>query len=147
MSYWSWDASLSVGINLIDEQHRRIVDYINELDLAHIENDKERISKVLIGLADYTSTHFDFEEDLMERSGYPLSDTHKKVHRSFVAQIDSYVEQHENGKDITRRLMSDLKIWLTNHIKNDDKDYSPYVRKEMTKHQGWISRTVHRLFK
>ena len=146
MSYWSWDPSLSVGIDVIDGQHKRIVGYINELDEAHRENDREKVSKVLGGLLDYTLTHFTFEEDLMERSGYPLSDSHKKVHQSFVAHINKFVEQHESGKDITRKLMSELQIWLTNHIKNDDNDYSPIVKKMLNKNNGWIRKTIGRLF-
>ncbi len=99
-----------------------------------------------MGLVDYTMTHFAFEEDLMERSGYPLSESHKKVHSSFTANINKLVKQHESGKDITRRLLSTLQIWLTNHIKNDDKDYSSDVKKMQNKNKGWIKRTVGRLF-
>ncbi len=147
MSYWSWDSSLSLGIKVIDGQHRRIMDYINELHVAYLEKDRERVSEVLMGLVDYTLTHFTFEEGLMDRSGYPLSDSHKKVHKSFIARINKYVEQHENGEDITKRLMSELRIWLTSHIKNDDKDYVPVVQKMLNKNEGWIRRTVGRLFK
>ena len=146
MSYWSWDSSLSVGIEVIDGQHRRIVEYINELSAAHLDKDREKVSEVLIELIDYTLTHFTFGEGLMERSGYPLSDSHKKVHNSFVAHINKFVEQHESGKDITRRLMSALQIWLTHHIKNDDKDYSHLVKKMLNKNKGWIERTLGGLF-
>ncbi len=147
MSYWSWDSSLSVGIEVIDEQHRRIVDYMNDLDTAHFEKNREKVSEVLLGLVDYTETHFVFEEDLMDKSGYPLSDTHKEVHKTFIAHINEFVEQHESGKDITRKLMSELQIWLTNHINYDDKDFAPYVKKSLSKNQGWISRTVGKLFR
>lgn len=147
MSYWSWDPSLSVGIDVIDAQHRRIVDYINDLYAAHLEEDKDKISEVLAGLVDYTMTHFTFEEDLMERSGYPFAESHKKVHNSFVVQINKFVEQHESGKDITRKLLSTLQVWLTNHIKRDDEDYSASVKKMLNKNKGWISRTVGRLFR
>ncbi|MCF6355944.1 MAG: bacteriohemerythrin [Candidatus Polarisedimenticolaceae bacterium] len=146
MNYWSWNSSLSVGIDVIDGQHRRIVDYINELNVAHLENDRDKVLEVLTGLVDYTLTHFIFEEELMEKAGYPLSDAHKKVHKTFVAHINKFVEQHNSGKDITRRLMSMLQVWLTNHIKNDDKDYVPLVKKSLNKKKGWISRIVGRLF-
>jgi hemerythrin len=147
MSYWSWDSSLSVGIEIIDRQHQRIVDYINDLHSAHLEKDQDKVSKVLAGLRDYTLTHFTFEEDLMESAGYPLSETHKMVHNSFVAQLDKFVEQHENGKDVTRKLMSMLQVWLTNHIKNDDKDYSSIVKEMLSQHEGWFKRTANKLFR
>lgn len=39
--YWKWDASLSVGLDVIDNQHRRIVEYINELNAAIHDHDRE----------------------------------------------------------------------------------------------------------
>ncbi|NEX21853.1 bacteriohemerythrin [Thiorhodococcus mannitoliphagus] len=144
MSYWSWDSSLSVGVEVIDGQHRRILDYINELDVARSSNDREKVSEVLMGLVDYTRTHFAFEEDMMKQAGYPLSVSHKRVHDAFVAHIDNYAVQHESGKDVTRKLMSELQIWLTNHIQNDDRDYAPYASKILNK--SWLTRTLGKFF-
>jgi len=147
MSYWSWDDSLSVGIDVIDEQHRRIVDYINELDAAHLNKDRDKVTQVLMALVDYTISHFAFEENLMTESGYPLSEAHKKVHESFTAHINNYKEQHENGQDITRQLMSELQIWLTNHIKKEDKHYAPYADKILNRKTGWLRNALGRFFK
>ncbi len=144
MSYWSWNSSLSVGIDIIDAQHRRIVDYINELDVARRVKDPSKVTQVLMGLVDYTRTHFAFEEELMNQAGYPLSESHKKVHDAFVSHVTRYVEEHDSGKDVSRKLMSELQIWLTNHIKNDDKDYAPYADRMMNR--GWIKRTLSRFF-
>lgn len=144
MSYWFWDASLSVGIDVIDGQHRRIVDYINELDVARTNDDQEKITQVLEGLVDYTRTHFAFEEDMMQQAGYPLSASHKRVHDTFVTHIERYVAQHESGKDVSRKLMSELQIWLTNHIRNDDRDYAPYASKILNK--SWLKRTLGKFF-
>ena len=136
MAFWEWDPSLSVGIDVIDNQHRRIIDYINELEAARMSNDREKVSDVLMGLVDYTRTHFVYEEELMRQAGYPLSDGHKKVHDAFVAHTIKYVRLHEDGQDVTRKLSSDLQVWLTNHIKKDDKDFAPYLAR--TKKKGWM---------
>lgn len=141
MTYWTWDSSLSVGIDIIDKQHQRIVDYINDLYAAQQSGDRDKVSSVLAGLIDYTTTHFVFEEDLMKRSGYPLFDLHKKVHDDFVTRVNRYVEDHKRGRDVTRKLMSELQIWLTNHIKKEDKDYSPYGKKVL---QGsWLNKALN----
>lgn len=144
MVYWSWDPSLSVGIEVIDTQHRRIIDYINDLYIARNDNDSAKVSEVLNGLVDYTRTHFVFEEALMQQAGYTLSESHKKVHDAFIAHINKYVQRHENGEDITRGLLSDLQIWLTNHIQNEDRDYAPYVSKMNNK--GWVKKALSRFF-
>ncbi len=147
MSYWTWDSSLSVGINIIDEQHQRIVSYLNELDIAYLEGDNDKVTHILMGLVDYTISHFAFEENLMAQSGYPLSDPHKMVHKVFVAHINNYKKQHESGRDITKKLMSELQIWLTNHIKKEDRDYVPYVNKFLNKKKGWINKTIGLFFR
>ncbi|NEV61224.1 bacteriohemerythrin [Thiorhodococcus minor] len=144
MSYWTWDDSLSVGIDVIDGQHRRIVDYINELDAARASRDQDKITEILMGLVDYTRTHFAFEEDMMQQAGYPLSASHKRVHDAFTAHIDKYAAQHDAGQDVSRKLASELQIWLTNHIKNDDRDYAPYASKVLS--QSWLKRTLGRFF-
>ncbi len=146
MSYWSWDSSLSIGIDVIDKQHRRIVDYLNELDVAYHEKNREVVSEVLIGLVDYTETHFAFEEGLMESLGYPLSDSHKKVHASFAAHINKLVEQHKEGREVTRIVMSELQIWLTRHIKLDDKDYALFAKKSSWNNKSWLHSIVGRFF-
>lgn len=142
--YWQWDDSLALGIDVIDAQHRRIVDYINELHAAKQMNSQDQVSTVLAGLRDYTRTHFVFEEEVMKQSGYPLTEAHKRVHDAFVLNIEHYVQQHESGKDVTAKLLSELQIWLTNHIRRDDQDYAACVSR-MT--QGtWIQRTLRRFF-
>lgn len=142
MSYWSWSPSLSIGIDVIDNQHRRIVDYLNELDAANVSRDRDKVSKVIEGLIDYTKTHFIFEENLLEKSGYPLTDSHKKVHKTFVSHMNIYQTKHNKGEDITRQLMSELRIWLTNHIKRDDADYAPYANKILNKDKNWLSKML-----
>ena len=47
----TWTPDLSVGIDIIDKQHMRIVEYINQLHEARIRQDKEAISSFRIGCA------------------------------------------------------------------------------------------------
>lgn len=144
MSYWSWTPSLSIGIDVIDNQHRRIVDYINELDTATKERNRDKVAEVLMGLTDYTITHFAFEESLLDKSGYPLSESHKRVHAAFISHMKKYVERHDGGEDVSRQLMSELQIWLTNHIKHDDTDYAPYAKKALNK--SWVDKALGKFF-
>jgi len=146
MAYWNWDSSLSVGIDIIDNQHQRIITYLNELSIAQTDKNQKRVTQVLVGLVDYTMTHFSFEEDLMSQAGYPISIAHKQVHESFIERIKNYQSQHESGTDVTRKLMSELRLWLTNHIKYEDKKYVPYVNKFINKEQSWVSKKLKYFF-
>jgi hemerythrin len=123
MAFMAWDPSLETGIDIIDQQHQGIVKYINELHDAAATEDRSKVSQVLEGLIHYTVSHFAFEEDLLNQHGYPLLDAHKKVHRNFIARIENYKNQHENGKNIAKPLSGELQLWLASHIKTEDNDY------------------------
>lgn len=146
MMYWTWDSSLEVGIEVIDSQHRRIIDFINELHAAKKDNDPQKVSEVLTGLKEYTISHFSFEEELMAKAGYPLTDAHIRVHRRFSENIDTAIKQHNLGTDVTSKLLSMLQVWLTNHIKNDDADYAELVKKQLHIDESWIKRAIFKFF-
>ena len=39
-----WESKLDTGIDVIDHQHRRIVDYINDLEIAKAMGDKKKVT-------------------------------------------------------------------------------------------------------
>jgi hemerythrin len=78
MAYWRWDPAYSVGIAVIDEQHKRIIEYINELNKATLYQDNQKVASVLLHLVDYTISHFSFEESLMEEANYTMLEAHKR---------------------------------------------------------------------
>ncbi len=144
MAHIEWNSSLDTGIEVIDNQHRRIVEYINKLDDTRAKHDMDEVGKVLDELVDYTMSHFTFEESLMEESGYPFINAHKKVHQLFAKRVGEYLQRFKMGEDITEELLNTLRAWLINHIKNDDNDYAEIVRDKMhlgeVKPRGWLSR-------
>ncbi len=144
-----WTDDLNTGIDVIDKQHRRIVDYINDLELAKAKQDRETVGKVLDELVDYTLSHFAFEESLQEEAGYKYCKPHKKVHDLFVRRVNDYLERFRLGDDIVDEIHHMLTSWLINHIRRDDADYVSAVRanmigiiseKEKNKDEGWFRR-------
>ncbi len=146
MDYWPWDPALDLGIETIDLQHRRIVDNINRLHMAQMMSDRDKVREVLIDLIDYTKTHFTFEEELMEKFGYPDLDSHKGLHKAFIVRIKKRAHDHIEGQDVAPQLTADLKAWLLNHIKKDDREYAPLVLNSLDSNNSWIGRAVKRLF-
>ncbi|MFO7339278.1 MAG: bacteriohemerythrin [Lysobacteraceae bacterium] len=143
-----WRDELDTGIDVIDQQHRRIVAMINRL----AEGTPERLDEVFSELVDYTLSHFAFEEELMAAAGYPLSEAHKRVHEMFARRVARYQERHRAGEDVIGELREMLVVWLFNHIRNDDKAYAELVRQHLarlTREQeggSWMNRTLRRLF-
>lgn len=148
MALLVWQAELDTGIEIIDQQHHRIVDLINQLAEATTRDDQ---AAVLEELVDYTLSHFAFEEELMEESGYTFGPAHKRVHEMFVRRVSEYRMRFEAGEDIAAELKGMLARWLFNHIRGDDKSYSRHVRHYLDTykrpgrggtHDGWFKRKV-----
>ena len=144
-----WTDDLNTGIEVIDKQHMRIVDYINDLENAHQKQDKEAVRQVLDDLVDYTLSHFAFEGSLQEEAGYKYCKPHKKVHELFVRRVNEYMERFKLGDDVSAEIHKLLSSWLINHIKRDDADYVAAVKanmigiiseKEKKKDDGWFKR-------
>lgn len=136
-----WSADLDTGIDVIDKQHRRIVDYINELHDARTSgHQKEDIGKVIDELVDYTLSHFAFEESLQEEAHYPFLKAHKKVHDLFVKRVGEYQERFKLGDDVSEELNNLLVTWLFNHIKRDDADYVASVKNNLQQQEAFVEK-------
>lgn len=146
----TWTTDLDTGIDVIDQQHMRIVDFINQLETAQQTADKQLIRQVVDDCVDYTMSHFAFEESLQEEAGYQYCKPHKKVHELFTRKVSEYQQRIQLGDDVTEELHQMLARWLINHIKRDDADYVAAVKtnmiglikekEEKQETRGWFSR-------
>ncbi|WP_221798879.1 bacteriohemerythrin [Oceanobacter mangrovi] len=147
MQRYEWSREFETGIDIIDTQHKRIFDYLIEIDEAIKTTNEDMIKGVVKALIDYSISHNAFEETLMENANYPVLDAHAKVHEAFKARALSYDTRLEKGEDcvkVAKEVRSDIGLWLTNHIQRDDKHYVPYVKKSLEK--GFVSRMLGRFF-
>ena len=146
----TWTADLNTGIEVIDQQHRRIVEFINHLETAQRSQKKDVIRQVVEDCFDYTLSHFTFEESLQEEAGYLYCKPHKKVHELFIRRLSEYKTRMNNGEDIGEELHQLLSRWLISHIKRDDADYVSAVKNNMVslikekeekkETKGWFAR-------
>lgn len=130
MSYIDWSATYSVGIDSIDQQHKKMIDIINELyDAMKQGKGQQMLNRTFAELAAYTQSHFKYEEDGFEKYGYLRSMSHKKEHTELLKQVFLYAEQYQNGKImISMEVMDFLKSWLLNHILGVDKGYTEFFK-------------------
>jgi hemerythrin len=129
-----WDNSYNTGVEDIDEQHRILVNTINEastkLDLDSSLESLEAITKDLLSYALY---HFETEEEMMAEHNYKAYskeeyETHMKQHRDFSAQVVAVRESIKAGKPISKDdLISFLTNWLINHINKTDKKLAAFL--------------------
>ncbi|MEN8120894.1 MAG: bacteriohemerythrin [Bacteroidota bacterium] len=129
MKLIQWNERLSVKINSIDEQHKVLVDMIN--DFYEKINDKAPsalISDIIKKMKNYTVVHFSAEEKYFKQYNYPDSQTHINEHQDFVNKIIDVEKRFNAGKMVlTLELTSFLKDWLIKHIQGTDKKYSNFL--------------------
>lgn len=119
-----WSDNLNTGIQVIDRQHRRIVDYINRLYESHKSGSpKEETGAVIDELVDYTLTHFAFEETMLEDVDYAELDAHKVFHDQFIQQVREIRERFEEHEIAAIELNNLMVTWLFNHILHEDAAY------------------------
>ncbi len=124
----TWSDDLCVGIQQVDDEHRMLVQVLNQLGEAMRSGKGTKVmSEILAQLIQYTQEHFTAEEKLMIESEYPNTKLHQAQHRQLVEKVVKLQQKFEkSGKRITREMMDFLTYWLKNHILVDDKAFSEH---------------------
>ncbi len=125
MSMISWDDAYSVDIQEIDEQHKMLIEYMNELYIAMAnKSNRDLIGEVLDKLVSYTKIHFSVEETMMRVFHYEGYEEHKAIHDKIVERVLEFQSQYHSGNDkVGMDLLMFLKDWLFDHINKVDKQY------------------------
>ncbi len=129
MAFLSWREEFSVGIDRIDQQHRRLVGFLNDLyEAMQAGKGRETLGKVLGELLLYTKTHFAAEEQLMKTHGFPGYEDHRARHERMTQKVKELSEQFRAGTLASPIQMTNfLKDWLAKHILETDKQYGPFL--------------------
>ena len=114
MTNIEWDDKFSVGIALIDEQHKMLMQRVNDLSKA-IERNQSigEIVRVLGFLIDYTNFHFSTEEKHMIENNYSGLNFHKTEHEEFKTTLNHLAEDFEE-EGATKSLADSINIFLNN---------------------------------
>ena len=132
-----WTEKLSIGVDLIDSQHKELFVKINELVAAIKDHTcKYKITDVIRFLEDYIVFHFSEEEEYMRRNDYPGYLRHKARHDFFMEnfiELKKELQKLEGGK---RRGSYELSVmtnqivvdWILDHIAEVDKRFGEYLK-------------------
>lgn len=130
----TWAPGFETGVSDIDEQHRILVDALNEANakLQH-ETRREAIDQLLQDLLAYAIYHFETEEMLMREHGYfaaepRVAEAHLAQHRDFAARVVALRERFTTTGELDRdALLGFLNQWLTGHILGIDQALGRYL--------------------
>ncbi|MEA4891204.1 MAG: bacteriohemerythrin [Peptococcaceae bacterium] len=127
-----WTSDLSVGVAMIDEQHRTWFEKAEKLfEAGKNQHAKEYIGELLDFLEDYTKKHFADEEKYMLSIQYPGYQEQKKAHTAFIAQLAKLRSDYmASGGNILVILNANQLVvdWLTKHISTMDKKIGQYAK-------------------
>jgi hemerythrin len=128
-----WDNTLSVQIQEIDEDHRRLVDLFNLLGHAVEQGETPVYVEALFEeLISGTIWHFKHEERLMIKYGYEGLQEHREEHDDLIENITALQKQRrEEGKMVSSEDIVFLEHWLTGHILGADMDLGAYLAEVM----------------
>jgi len=129
MALFKWDDSLNVGIKKIDDQHRMLIDMLNEFyENIKSKSTKEILADLIKNMKEYVAHHFSTEEELLRQHGYPDFEKHKSEHKVFINKVEDFENRFNAGRIILSfEITNFFKSWLRNHIQVADKSYSKYL--------------------
>ncbi len=128
-----WEGKYVLGLEEIDDQHRKLVNMINSLHEGLRDGKgREVTGTVLKSMMEYALYHFKTEEDLMQRFGFDGFTEHRAEHLTFMESVDGMAKRHEAGEYLVSLELNDfLKDWLADHILLTDRKYAPFLRSKL----------------
>ena len=128
MEFMTWTSDLSVGVAVLDDDHKKLIGIINQLHFGITAgHDKLILEAVLNELVDYIKFHFAREEAMLIKAGYVATAAHMADHEKFIGKISSVQERVKTSPValLDLELMDFLRDWLFSHIRVSDKLYGP----------------------
>ena len=138
---FKWTDTLATGIEIVDNQHKELINLTNELFRACMRGGdvldivfKETMGKVV----EYVRFHFGFEQGMLQRVKFPNYTEHKGEHDKFIKTVLEETKNYSEGRSfVPNKFVRYLKDWIVSHIAYTDKIYAAYVHDQMKK--GLIS--------
>ena len=120
-----WNENLETGIAIVDEQHKRLVDLLNELASSLVFDDDVELTRIFEELVAYANLHFETEEAIWAPcfGDDPWLVAHQDTHSSFLPTVIKLKEAHidKPPRETNRQVVKFIIRWLTYHIIDSDR--------------------------
>jgi hemerythrin len=136
-NFFEWRNEWSLGIEIIDRQHRQLAVMLNKIVELYLNNGGQTDSELrsnqlheqLKIFYENVREHFNDEEDLMLKANYPGHAEHARDHLMLLAELKLYIRHIEEELDnINIGTMDSLKIWFIAHIIGSDKEFADFLQ-------------------
>ena len=122
-----WQDEFNIGVDVIDQEHRRLFRIINKL-FAFGEEEKEKsqwaCQEGIKFLKSHTMRHFTDEESYMASINYPGLERHRKIHSGFrdntLPALEQELERTGYAPDAMDHFLGVCAGWLIGHTLTED---------------------------
>lgn len=129
MSLFEWKPLFSVNIQSLDDQHQRLIGYMNQFYENQRKGNLANAKTSLTSLVTSTRAHFAAEEAMMAKYAYPDLIDHAAQHKKLLETVERLVKQYQGTPNPATAddLTAYLKNWLSTHILGRDQKYAPHL--------------------
>lgn len=130
----TWGPQLETGIEVIDQQHRQLIDYLGDLGNAISSSSRPQIEQCSRQLIDFLTCHNEYEESLLAAAGYPQLGQHRQQHLEFRIRVHNFTRKlrtEKNPGHSAQQVLQDLTHWLIEHIEHDCECHAPCLRRHL----------------
>ena len=126
-----WTDQLSIGVKLLDNDHKKLVLLINQLyDGLKTGRAKLELERVFEDLVSYARVHHAHEEQLLVETGFQGSAAHKQEHESSIKRVVELQMRFKSSEELAIELevVNQLRDWLFSHIQGSDKEFVAHLK-------------------
>jgi hemerythrin len=130
----AWREQLSVGNNIIDEDHKYLIEIINRVEVCLTKKDMSALKAELQRLHDYSMLHFDREEKIAIAVGYEQTPGLQQSHQALIEKLGKMQSVFLTGEqtwspELTKGFADFLRNWLIDHVIKEDLLMKPALQK------------------
>lgn len=126
-SLFTWNSAYRIGINEMDNQHKKLFEILEEGHLSIQNKDYNNLHQIFDSLLEYTYYHFKEEEELLEKYQYKELQEHKLLHQELIEYLNSSKQQFIENRLDDEIFTTLTKDWLLKHILKEDAKYSEFL--------------------
>ena len=129
MGLMEWSQQYSINSDLVDNQHKKLIEIINDMHAAMSEGrGREVLGDVMNRVIEYTKYHFGTEEQLMKTYDYPRYQEHWTEHQKLIKKAQDFNDRLLDGERMMSiEFLEFLRDWLISHIQVSDKKVGEFL--------------------
>lgn len=127
----AWNDALAVGVPEMDDEHRRFISRVNEVNKAILDaEDKATVERLMELMLMEAAQHFLHEEQLMQQWHYPLAQTHVEQHAKLGAKFNQMMQEFQKSDLSYVWALKGLRIkqLLVEHLLREDMKYKEFLQ-------------------